>query len=186
MRLRSLIFAFWLCAAAAHAQTAPPANDTPAALARVYACADIAEERERLACYDSAVGRLKEAETQGEFAAIDREQAREVERESFGFRLPSLGRLLPRFGGGERPAATASSVAEPEAEQQFVVERVIERRDGQHTFVMTDGQVWVQVAPQRAANVRDGTRVTIRRGALGGYMLVSERGGAGHRVRRQD
>ena len=36
-----------------------------------------------------------------------------------------------------------------------------------------------------AANVRAGTNVRVRRAMMGSFMLVSERGGAGYRVRRE-
>jgi hypothetical protein len=200
--MRFLVLAMWLlgaATAAAQTQTAPP-NDTPAALARVYACAQVSDERERLACYDAAVGRLRQAETRGEFAGIDRERARVVERETFGFRLPSLGRILPRFGGGRTaaadtaaapdapPTAAAASASSDSglAELQMVVDRVVERPLGYHAFVMTNGQVWAQVQPGRVGNVRAGSNVTVRRAMLGSFMLTSERGGAGHRVRREE
>jgi hypothetical protein len=131
-----------------------------------------------LACFDAAVGRLRQAEQQGEFAGVDRAQATAVERDSFGFRIPSLSRLMPRLGGRDREDSEIDNV-------QMTVERVIERANGYHAFVMTNGQVWTQVQAERASNVRPGVDVTVRRALAGSYMMSSARGGSAHRVRRE-
>ncbi len=157
---------------AAFAQTP---GSTPQALTDVYACAQMTDDAQRLQCYDSAVGRLQQAETQGQVVAVDRSQARDIERESFGFNLPSLSRLLPNLDGGDQPIDDV----------EMTVASVSESPLGYHTFTMAGGQVWVQVEPQEARNVRAGDTVTVHRAALGSYRLVSSRGGAGHRVRRQ-
>jgi hypothetical protein len=58
-------------------------------LVQVYACAEKTPDAVRLACYDQAVSALRTAQAQGEVTAIDKGQARQIERESFGFNLPS-------------------------------------------------------------------------------------------------
>jgi hypothetical protein len=156
----------------AAAQERPAGN--PAALDQVYQCASITDQAQRLACYDSAVGRLREAQTSGDLVAVDRAQAQEVEREAFGFSLPSLPRI---FGRGE-------DGAEPEfAEMQLTLDRVVMRRDGTATFYMTNGQVWTQVDNENPRNARAGGEVTIRRASLGSF-LMSLRNGPALRVRR--
>lgn len=170
---------FWFVAVAAIALT-PPAfaqtsAPTPQAITDVYACAQIQDDAQRLQCYDGAVGRLRQAESQGQVVAVDRSQAAEIERDSFGFHLPSLSRLLPNLEGGDREIDNV----------QMTVASVSANPLGYHTFVMQNGQVWVQVEPDSARNVRAGDTVTIQRAALGSFRLISSRGGAGHRVRRQ-
>jgi hypothetical protein len=157
---------------AASAQTPAP---TPQALTDVYACGQIQDDAQRLQCYDNAVGRLRQAETQGQVVAVDRAQADEIERDSFGFHLPSLARLLPNLEGSDREIDNI----------QMTVASVRASPTGYHTFEMENGQIWTQVEPQRARNVRPGDTVTIERAALGSFRLISSRGGAGHRVRRQ-
>ncbi len=175
--MRALVVAALVFAASpAFAQTEP--NAQPGALTRAYDCMAIQEDAARLACYDDAVGRLRAAQTSGEVVAVDRVEAERLERESFGFQLPSLGSFLPRLGGGGQARA---QIEDLEAQ----VERIVPRSDGRRAFVMTNGQVWVQTEPQRAGNVRADDTVTIRRAAMGSFMLVSPRGGAGHRVRRE-
>ena len=165
------VIAFAALAPLASAQTPGP---TPQALTDVYGCAQIQDDAQRLQCYDGAVGRLQQAETQGQVLAVDRAQAQEIERDSFGFQLPSLSRLLPNLDGGQDALDNV----------EMTVARVRVSPTGYHTFEMENGQVWTQVEPENARNVRTGDVVTIRRAALGSFRLISSRGGAGHRVRR--
>lgn len=158
-------------ASVAYAQTPAP---TPQALVDVYGCAQIQDDAQRLQCYDGAVGRLRQAETQGQVVAVDRAQAEEIERDSFGFHLPSLSRLLPNLEGGQDVIDNV----------EMTVARVRVSPTGYHTFEMDNGQVWTQVEPENARNVRAGDVVTVRRASLGSFRLISSRGGAGHRVRR--
>jgi hypothetical protein len=164
--------AFAALTSIAHAQTPSP---TPQALTDVYTCVQVQDDTQRLQCYDGAVGRLRQAETQGQVVAVDRAQAQEIERDAFGFQLPSLSRLLPNLeGGGDEGIDNV----------EMTVTRVRVSPTGYHTFEMENGQVWTQVEPENARNVRAGDVVSIRRASLGSFRLISSRGGAGHRVRR--
>lgn len=156
---------------AAAAQT-----ERPEQLAQAYACRAIENTEERVACYDRAIDQMMAAEQQGQFVAVDRAQVEAAQRESFGFSLPSIDSLLPRLGNSED---TFDRV-------EVTVQRISVSDTGRATFYMSDGQVWQQVDPQRIRNVRAGDPVTIRRAALGTYMMISPRPGAGHRVRRQN
>lgn len=175
----------FLCAAAvvavwagvARAQTPP---ETPESLRQVYACADISEDAARLACFDQSIGRLRAAESAGQVVAVDRTQMQSIERDAFGFSLPSIANILTRRGNDD---ANSESAAVERIEME--VARVSSRLDGRHSFVMTNGQVWTQVQPDSASNVRPGDSIAIRRAALGSYMLSPERGAA-HRVRREE
>jgi hypothetical protein len=166
-------FAAFALLPSAYAQDRQPAP-SPQALTDVYACAQVQDDAGRLQCYDGAVGRLRQAESQGQVVAVDRQQARDLERESFGFHLPSLSRLLPNLDGGDQQIDHV----------QMTVSRISVSPFGYSTFVMDDGQVWEQVEPENARNVRVGDTVTIESASFGSFRLISPRGGAGHRVRR--
>jgi hypothetical protein len=176
MRILAIVAALSLLTVTAASAQTPPAATTPQALSDVYACAQISDSAQRLACYDNAVGRLQQAETRGQVVAVDREQARTIERESFGFHLPSLSRILPNLEGGDREIDNI----------QMTVVGIRERAHGVHAFVMDDGQVWTQLEAQSVRNVRVGDTVTLQRAALASFRLVGSRGGAGHRVRREN
>lgn len=163
-------------AAVASAQTPTSAGQSPEVLARVYACTATTNDAERLACYDAAVGALKSAQAKGEITTIDKAQAKAIERESFGFNLPSLPKLAfpDLFGGGDAPAPTAE------------VKGVIRRVGGQSKpiFTLDNGQVWQSVDSDTNRNAREGASVTIRRGLSNSYLMSVETGGTALRVRR--
>lgn len=144
----------------------------PQALTDVYACAATTDNTARLACYDAAVGRLRSAEQEGRVVAVDREQVANLERDAFGFSLPSISGLLR----GERNTEAVANI-------DMQVERIARLGDGRSRFIMTNGQTWAQIEPQSTSNVRPGDTITIRRAALGSFVLSPVRG-ALHRVRR--
>ena len=180
----------WLAAAAlclvgavatAWAQSGAPDQASPSALSPIYACAQIQEDHARLACFDGAVARLKQAESQGQVVAVDRERARSVERDAFGFNLPSLMRLLPHLGGG-----SSGTASDPEIDSiTAVLTRLDAGRAGYRTFVLDNGQSWTEVEDLDVNNIRVGDQVTVRKAALGSFRLIGSRGGQGYRVRRQ-
>lgn len=154
----------------AAAQTA----DTPESLQQVYACAQISGEAERLACYDAAVGRMREAQTRGDLVAVDRVQAQEIGRDSFGFSLPSVTRMLGINDSENMPDR-----------MEFEVAQVNFRRDGKVALTMTNGQVWEQVDGAPPRRIRAGIPVTVRRAAMGSFLMTLPSGPA-LRVRRSE
>lgn len=168
-------------AAPAAAQDEPQA--TPGVLDQVYGCANIADDGQRLACYDGAVGRLREAQTSGNLVAVDRAQAEEIQRDAFGFSLPSLPRLFGSRSGGGAPATTGVGEV---SEMRLEIASVVRRRNGPATFTMSNGQVWTQIDDENARNARQGGSVTIRRASLGSFLMSVDAGGPAIRVRRQE
>jgi hypothetical protein len=87
----------------------------PAALARqsdpvdgVLACRGIADIETRLACFDAAAATLAAARDGGDIVIVERDDVEAVERDSFGFNLPSLPRFrLPVLAAREREAHEA-------------------------------------------------------------------------------
>jgi len=180
------VFAAFAASVAPAAAQAPAPEATPEALSRVYACASLQDAAERLACYDTAVGALRSADEAGSFVSVDRDQVQELEREAFGFSLPSLPRL---FGGGDREDADTAdqeTAALSVDEVQMVVARIGARGDGRVVFIMDNGQRWVQVQSERVRNLREGDSVTVRRASLGSFFLAPTDGGGGYRVRREE
>ncbi|WP_420431489.1 hypothetical protein [Hyphobacterium sp.] len=80
-------------AAPAMAQSTDPIDD-------ILVCQQIAEEAARLACFDAAAARLSGERDNG-LVTVYREDIEAVERDSFGFDLPSMpGLSLSLFRGG--------------------------------------------------------------------------------------
>lgn len=182
MRIVLASLAFIAFAGPVAAQERTPAS--PNVLNQVYACRDIADEAQRLACYDGAVGRLQEAQNSGGLVAVDRQQAQEMDRESFGFHLPSLSNIFGGGGGNDSQSAASTPRFERVDNIPMEIASVVHRRNSPSTFTMTNGQVWVQIDDEVARNVRQGGRVTIRRASLSSYLMSVEAGGPAIRVRR--
>lgn len=145
----------------------------PSPLAGMFACADLTDAGQRLACYDAEVARVRSAEQAGRITTLDAAQIETLSRESFGFALPNLAALLPHHE------------AETPRQMEATISRVTSR-EGKAAFVLDNGQVWRVVDSSRNRNARAGAKVTIRRAALGSFMLAPEGGGAALRVRRED
>lgn len=80
-------------AAPAMAQSTDPIDD-------ILVCQQIADEAARLACFDAAAARLS-GERENGLVTVYREDIEAVERDSFGFDLPSMpGLSLSLFRGG--------------------------------------------------------------------------------------
>ena len=162
--------------AGAAASAVAQETDDASALAGVYACAPIADSSERLACYDAAVAGLRQAENSGNVVVIDREGAETVQRESFGFNMPSISRLIPDLSDAP------SGISHVEAQ----IARIQSLADGRHRFVLDNGQTWVQIEAGALRGLSAGDAVVVRRASLGSYMLVPSDGGRMRRVRRED
>lgn len=78
----------------AHAQSPAQPNELQA----VFACKTIPDPLERLACYDISVGRFEAAEKSGEVMTVSKTAVEKVERDAFGFNIPSLPSLSNLFG----------------------------------------------------------------------------------------
>ncbi len=185
-------FAGLLVAAAADAQ-----DPTPEVLTDVYACADVDDPTARLACFDSAVSQLKSAQNAGQVVTLDTARAREVEREAFGFNVPSLPKLFGLDGAGG--AGDESGLTEEEREQrrelnerldnlEFPIRRIATRPDGKNKrFYLENGQVWRQIDGRVLRLRSDGPHVAhIRRASLDSFMMQIDGQGREVRVKREE
>ena len=181
-------------------------------LAPILDCRAIEADAERLACFDAAAAALSGEVETGEVLAVTRQDVEAVERDSFGFNMPSLPRLsLGLLGGGgdaereeDAPSPAAVGIADAdETEETRIVERsedgqvdrivmtiesVREFRPRRQEFTMANGQVWRQTYAERVRipRVRDGQPNTaeIRRAAMGSFLLRINGTGSAVRVMR--
>jgi hypothetical protein len=126
-------------------------------------CLTIAADAERLACHDTAARRLVEANQRREVVVVDKEEMKKTRRTLFGFTLPRIG----LFG----------SKGPDDGEEVTRLEGPIKRASrgayGKWTFVMDDGAIWNTTEPWTASvEPSSGTVLTIKKGALGGYMAT--------------
>lgn len=161
-----------LTALVAPAVAQPAPEGRAAILSKLSDCRKITENAQRLACFDSAVGALEQAEAKGEIVVVDREQARKVRRQAFGFNLPSLD----LFDRGESPAEIANVSGKIATARQTGA--------GKWVVTLEGGAVWEQsdtAALNRPA--RPGMAVSIKRAALGSFLLSVD-GQRSYRARR--
>lgn len=143
----------------------------------IYACSSISSDAERLACYDEAVSRFRDAETSGEVTTIRRSDLVKLNRDSFGLSLPSIPRnILPRFGNGD--SSELDVIVEP-------VEKVERLRYDNLRIVLENGQIWEQTdSKQININKRQGVEsAEIKRAALGSFKMQLD-GGRSFRAKR--
>ena len=175
-----IAFAMTLLAPGALAQEAP--------LSKVYACADIPDAGQRLACFDGAVARLKQADAGGDVAVVSRQQVQKVEKDAFGLQVPSVSELAASIApapssvtpASVAPAASASAAAKPPKMEKprpldrvtLAVKSIQNDGHGGITFIMENGQVWKKIDTGSMPGIGKGPwTAEIKKAALGSYML---------------
>jgi hypothetical protein len=150
-------------ATSAQAQDAAPARSST--LETLVGCRSIADASARLACYDAAASALDAAEQSGDVIVVDRVEVRETQQRLFGFEIPAL----PILSRGDRPE-TVDSVTS-------TLTQASQRGTGTWVFTLEDGSVWRQTDAQSVRiTPRVGDTATVRRAAMGSFMLSLGRG----------
>jgi hypothetical protein len=88
-------------------------------LTRLLACRGIAGAEERLSCFDDASKILDEATKSGDIVTINKATVEDIQKDSFGFNLPSLPKLSAIFGGktSKEPKKSSLTKAQKTAEK---------------------------------------------------------------------
>jgi hypothetical protein len=169
-RLGAVLFvAVALCAGSAAAQ-----SGRAGALQRLTDCRKLTDSAQRLACYDQAVDGFDQAEAKGDIVVVDREQARAVRRQAFGFNLPSLS----LFDRGEKAEAVDNVTLK--------IESATRTADGKWLLRLEGGQVWRQIDTAELARApKAGGTATVKAASLGSFKL-STGGASAIRVHREN
>lgn len=125
-----------------------------------HRCATIADDTARLACYDAAFGGPAPAPAPAAAATAAPASSTSKAQQEFG-----LSEADKRAADPAQPEAPSSITAK--------VADARKRPTGEWVVMLEDGQVWVQVESTTKAIVKAGDEVTIRKAALGSYLLVS-------------
>lgn len=125
-------------------------------------CLSIAENGERLACYDEAVGRVVTAADEGNVTLVDRQDVKTTRRNLFGFRIPDLGIL-----GGN------SDEEEEEKLFESTITKVSFRERRAISITIKDGDaVWRMANPPRnMLRPKVGDTVVFKKASLGTYFI---------------
>ncbi|WP_288934722.1 hypothetical protein [uncultured Sphingomonas sp.] len=133
-------------------------------------CRAIADNNERLACYDRVSKAVEEARQRKDIVVLDREQVQKTKRSLFGFSLPSI----KLFGDGKDDDSLKQLVGTMRASAA--------QPGGLIRFTLDDGGVW-ETTEQSMNRLREGDVVTIKPGSLGSYIATAP-GRRAVRVRR--
>jgi hypothetical protein len=132
---------------------------TPKLFDDVVACKAIENADERLACYDSKVAALDEAQKSKEIVVTDKAAIKEARRGLFGFDLPKI----KIFGGDDEEELN---------EVEGAVSEAYMNRDGKLTIVLEDGARWSQIDSQKVRRMpKAGVKARIRRAAMGSFFV---------------
>ncbi|WP_416878622.1 hypothetical protein [Litorimonas sp.] len=203
------LLCFGICAAGLAQSAAAQDSNLKEAneLSAVFACKSETDPMERLACYDAAVGQFEQAQQSGELITVSKSQIEEVERDSFGFSIPSLPKLGELFGGGGKKSESAltkpvsegavqSAQADAPASQSVKadikpakveeiavnIRKVQEFGYKKNRFFLENGQVWEQTSTKRIriprASKSDPNVANIRKASLGSFLLQINDSGA--------
>lgn len=135
-------------------------------LAKLYSCAAIQSNTDRLACFDANVAVIQGKEENREIVAIDAASVKKIKREAFGFSLPSLPKLgLPKAGQDDE-----------ETEDLTFPVKSVKKRGRAYTFHMENGQVWRQVNGRFNYIPKGDLTATIKKGSIGSYRISISNG----------
>jgi hypothetical protein len=148
-------------------------------------CVGLDDDARRLACYDEALGRVRPSADATSSAGPVADTAAGGAATASATAAPSQPRREDFGLSDQEKRARAEQRAEPKPIESIsaAVQSVSRRPTGEQLFVLDDGQVWMELEAYARTRVKPGDTVTIRRGALGSYMLVTPNRVATH-VRR--
>ncbi|MBD3731591.1 MAG: hypothetical protein IE934_02560 [Sphingopyxis sp.] len=144
------------------ANAAEKARNRPELFRNLLDCRSIADDGQRLACYDRSVGAMEDAEKKKDLVVVDRKEIRETKKSLFGFSLPKLA----LFGGGDEKEEKADEVQEIES----TVVSVRPTKGGDWALrLANDAGTW-ETGGALTVPPRAGDKVKIRKASLGSYL----------------
>ena len=176
--MRKFVLVSLVFVATAYPAAADQKAGTPTA--ELYSCTEITDDSERLACFDTAVSALKAAESSGEVQTVNRTELKAIERDAFGFSMPSLPQLF-------RGRADSDKSADDELKEITVAIKEIKAdRNDVLTIYLEDGQIWRQIDTTyiTGSRIRKAETVTIKKAAFGSFLMKLDDSNTTFRVRR--
>lgn len=143
-------------------------------LGKLADCRKIADNGQRLACFDAVAAEMDVAEKKGDIVVVDREQARTVRRQAFGFHMPSI----TLFEKGEKAEEVDSLTGTVKAARMTGA--------GKWVIELEDGAVWAQIdATEVPFPPKSGDPVRIKKASMGSFLMIVKNQRA-FRARRQE
>ena len=130
-------------------------------LEAVTQCRAIGDDKARLACFDTSVAQLDDAEKKQDVVVVDREEIKATRRSLFGLTLPPLSLFAGKEGKSEVVTEIDAKVAS-----------VTTTSDGSLIITLDDGARWHQMdATVLPRTPRPGDEIRIKRGLMGSYQM---------------
>lgn len=155
--MQTIALQTWLLVILLPLSTIASATDMPS-----HPCSKVVEPVERLSCYDKAFPPPP---------AVHEAMAGKAVRD-FG---------LDKQAAPVRNSGSVESVDPDRIESKVI--KVVYGPGGGRTVTLDNGQVWALTESTSRGHMTEGERVSVRKGALGSFMLVTQ-AGVGLRVRR--
>lgn len=173
--VKALVVAVAAALAGGSALAAPAAPPRADRWQAIVECRRETNDKSRLACMDAAIAAAEAAEANRELVIVDRKRAEAEDRSRFG------------LTGGETLAQAVTKPLKPARIRNYdstVLRAFQSSYLKEWIFWLADGSVWRQHGDDEIyREPKQGSTVSISRGALGTFFLVVDRGFA-VRVRR--
>jgi hypothetical protein len=145
--------------AAAQDRKKSPPPPSPELFEALNACRGIADNSQRLACFDSASARLSAAVDSKQIVVVEEKEVQKTKRSLFGFRLPDLS----IFGGNDNDSEEDKTLV-------TTIKSLGKAQGGRWNIGIPEGAVW-QTTEAMTYNPEVGDQVEIKAGVMGGYFL---------------
>jgi hypothetical protein len=127
-----------------------------------HRCAEQVSDAQRLACYDLAFGKPARAPAAPAAAAAAKP--------------PSVQTPAAQGEKKAQPQVPASAPTARPTQITASIAALRQKLDGRYEATLQNGEVWLQLEPDRSVELAVGDTVTIRPAALGSHMLVTKAG----------
>jgi hypothetical protein len=144
----------------ASAAAAEKPRNRPELFNKLLDCRAIADNSQRLACYDQSVGAIEEAEKKKDLVVVDRKEIRETKKSLFGFTLPKIGLFTGDKDDDKDEVSEISSTVE--------IARMV--KGGAWSLRLADDAGTWETISDLKADPRPGDKVRIKKASLGSYL----------------
>ncbi|NWK98562.1 hypothetical protein DM806_23435 [Sphingobium lactosutens] len=166
-----------LCLTTGQAMAASRQQPKPEIFTNLLQCRSIADDTQRLACFDQQVGAMETASQRDEVVVLDKSELNKTRKTLFGFAFPKL----PFLGDGDD-----KDEAKEEEGFSHIQAKIASLRGigyGKWQITLEDGAQWMTTEAVNGRDPKVGQTIEIRRAAIGSFMGKVE-GGRAVRMKR--
>lgn len=169
-----------LCFAAGQAVAAPKQQPRPEIFTNLLQCRTIADNVERLACFDRQVGAMDSAAQRDEVVVLDKSELSKTRKTLFGFSFPKL----PFLGDGDdKDGDKAPAQEEGVTRMEAVIASVRSLGYGKWQIGLEDGAQWMTTEAVAGRDPKVGQTIELKRAAMGSFLGKVD-GGRAVRMKR--